>query len=209
MNIVTVRINGVEYNLKGDEREEYLHKVAGYVDKKVRELIESNPKLSTSSASILTAINTVDEYLKKQEEVHEAFEIVKKKEEQEKNYKQEIDILKQKILQLEAYVEELTVVLEEPKYKEQLEVKEKELEVTVKEIENITKEREVLQETCKKYMEENNILKAECKEYKFQVQSHKYKTIDLQNRLIEAQVELAKAKRQSYPFVSKEVTIKK
>lgn len=198
MNMVTVRINGVEYYLKGDEREEYLHKVAGYVDKKVRELIESNPKLSTSSASILTAINTVDEYLKKQEEVHEAFEIVKRKEEEEKNYKQEIDILKQKISQLEAYVEEIAVVLEEPKYKEQLEVKEKELEVTVK-------EREILQETCKRYMEENNILKAECKEYKFQMQSNKYKTIDLQNRLIEAQVELAKAKRQSYPFVSKEV----
>lgn len=202
MNIVTVRINGVEYNLKGEEREEYLHKVAGYVDKKVRELIESNPKLSTSSAAILTAINTVDEYLKKQEEVHEAFEIVKKKEEEAINYKQEIDILKQKISQLEAYVEEITVVLEEPKYKEQLEVKKKELEQKVKEI-------EILQETCKKYMEENNILKAECKEYKFQMQSNKYKTIDLQNRLIEAQVELAKAKRQSYPFVSKEVTIKK
>lgn len=209
MNIVTVRINGVEYNLKGNEKEEYLHKVAGYVDKKVRELIESNPKLSTSSAAILTAINTVDEYLKKQEEVHESFEIVKKKEEEEKNYKQEIDILKQKISQLEAYVEEITVVLEGPKYKEQLEIKEKELEVKEKDVENITKEREILQETCKKYMEENNMLKAQCNGYKFDLQSFKYKTIDLQNRLIETQVELTKAKRKSYPFVSKEVTIKK
>ncbi|MCS4522060.1 cell division protein ZapA [Clostridium botulinum] len=34
MNIITVKINGVEYNLKGEEQEDYLHKVARYVDKR-------------------------------------------------------------------------------------------------------------------------------------------------------------------------------
>ncbi len=69
MNIITVKINGVEYNLKGDEQEDYLHKVARYVDKKIADILENNPKLSTSSASILTAINAVDDGLKKEEQI--------------------------------------------------------------------------------------------------------------------------------------------
>nr|WP_278001134.1 cell division protein ZapA [Clostridium botulinum] len=69
MNIITVKINGVEYNLKGEEQEDYLHKVARYVDKKIADILDNNPKLSTSSASILTAINAVDDGLKKEEQI--------------------------------------------------------------------------------------------------------------------------------------------
>ena len=34
VNIVVVRINEVEYNLKGNEKREYLHGVTSHVDKK-------------------------------------------------------------------------------------------------------------------------------------------------------------------------------
>ena len=47
----------------------------------------------------------------------------------------------------------------------------------------------------KSNVETENKLKAENKELKFQVQSAKYKIIDLQNRLIDNQIDLAKAKK--------------
>ena len=38
MNTVTVKINGMEYNLKGKEDEKYLLEVADYVDGKFKEI---------------------------------------------------------------------------------------------------------------------------------------------------------------------------
>ena len=40
MNVITVKINGLEYNLKGEESEEYLHKVAIYADKKIKGILD-------------------------------------------------------------------------------------------------------------------------------------------------------------------------
>ncbi|MDV3426551.1 MAG: cell division protein ZapA [Bacillota bacterium] len=64
MNKVTVDIHGMEYNLKGEETEEYLIKLAKQVDGKIKKILSLNDKLSTASASILTAINATDEYFK-------------------------------------------------------------------------------------------------------------------------------------------------
>ncbi|WP_242949504.1 cell division protein ZapA [Clostridium pasteurianum] len=64
MSSVTVRVNNKEYKLKGDEREEYLHAVATYVDKKIKNIMENNSKLSTAEASILTALNLADDLFK-------------------------------------------------------------------------------------------------------------------------------------------------
>ena len=64
MNVVTIKINGNEYNLKGEEKEEYLHMVASYVDKKIKNIMGNNEKLSTSSAAILTALNLGDDMFK-------------------------------------------------------------------------------------------------------------------------------------------------
>ncbi len=63
-----VKINGIEYILKGYETEEYIHKVAICVDKKMQQIIENNPKLSTSMVSVLTALNLADELIKLREE---------------------------------------------------------------------------------------------------------------------------------------------
>ncbi|PSL97123.1 cell division protein ZapA, partial [Clostridium botulinum] len=103
MNIITVKINGVEYNLKGEEQEDYLHKVARYVDKKIADILENNPKLSTSSASILTAINAIDEGLKKEEQIE--------------NLQLEIDKLKKVQHHQNLKVEEIRNLLAEEKEK--------------------------------------------------------------------------------------------
>jgi len=56
-NKVEVRIAGKDYTLVGCESEEYIQKVALYIDKKMTEIMRMNNKLSTSMASVLTAVN--------------------------------------------------------------------------------------------------------------------------------------------------------
>ena len=64
MNTVTVKINGMEYNLKGKEDDEYLLKVSEYVDGKFKEVSSNNNKLSISSVAVLSALNIADELFK-------------------------------------------------------------------------------------------------------------------------------------------------
>ncbi|MDS1003597.1 cell division protein ZapA [Clostridium sporogenes] len=192
MNIITVKINGVEYNLKGEEQEDYLHKVARYVDKKIDSILDNNPKLSTSSASILTAINAVDEGLKKEEEIEKL--------------RLEIDKLKKVQHHENLKVEEIRKLLEEEQEKN------KNLEVqdgndSAKEykekLEKLQVQMELMEKTAKKYMEENNKLKIQNKELKFQLQSSKYKVLDLEKKLMDSQLNLAKEKKKSNPLTIK------
>jgi len=64
-----VRIGGREYMMKGVESEEYIHKVAIYVDKKISEVSKYQPNLSTSMTVVLTAINLADEVIRLKEQV--------------------------------------------------------------------------------------------------------------------------------------------
>lgn len=68
-NKVDVRIAGKDYTLKGVESEEYIQKIALYIDKKMNEVMRVNSKLSTSMASVLSAINVADDYFKSHDNV--------------------------------------------------------------------------------------------------------------------------------------------
>ncbi|HHV28384.1 cell division protein ZapA [Acetivibrio mesophilus] len=68
-NKVEVRIAGKDYTLVGIESQEYIQKVALYIDRKMNEIMRINSKLSTSMASVLTAINVADDYFKAHENV--------------------------------------------------------------------------------------------------------------------------------------------
>ncbi|MFZ5989161.1 MAG: cell division protein ZapA [Bacillota bacterium] len=68
-NKVDVRIAGKDYTLVGVESEEYIQKVALYIDKKMNAIMRTNNKLSTSMASVLSAINVADDYFKAHESV--------------------------------------------------------------------------------------------------------------------------------------------
>ena len=68
-NKVIVRINGREYAIRGSESEDYIHKVAIYVDKKMDEITRSHPPLSTTMLAILTALNLSNEILKQKDEI--------------------------------------------------------------------------------------------------------------------------------------------
>ncbi|GAA0718343.1 cell division protein ZapA [Clostridium malenominatum] len=194
MNIVSVWINGVEYNLKGNEKEEYLHRVASYVDKKLKNIMDNNSKLSTSSAAILTAVNAVDDMLKFQDSNQQLLNKLSLIEENEKKHINNIEDLKSRILELENLVQELQEKSQLKEYQEIL--KNKEIILS-----SVEKEKDELKGSCKKYLEENNNLKLKCKEYRFELQSSKYKVLDLQHKLIETEVKLAKEKKINNPLV--------
>ena len=58
---VTVNINGMSYNLKGDKDEKYLQGVANFVDGRIKEIISKKSDLSTTAATVLAAVNIADE----------------------------------------------------------------------------------------------------------------------------------------------------
>ena len=64
----TVVINNAEYRIVCEADEEYVRHVAYHVDKKMRELILRDKRLSTSMAAVLTAVNISDEYMQAQED---------------------------------------------------------------------------------------------------------------------------------------------
>jgi cell division protein ZapA len=62
-NKTVVRIAGKEYTLLADLPEEYIHKVAIYVDKKMSEVSRSRNNLSTAMIAVMAAINIADEVM--------------------------------------------------------------------------------------------------------------------------------------------------
>ncbi len=50
-----------EYNLRANENENYLKGIAGYVERRVREIASSAPQKSREEISILTCLNIADE----------------------------------------------------------------------------------------------------------------------------------------------------
>lgn len=63
-----VRIGGRDYTLVSEDSPEYVHRVAFYVDRKMKEVEEANPRLSISMTAVLTSLNIGDECLKEREE---------------------------------------------------------------------------------------------------------------------------------------------
>ncbi len=63
-----VEIFGQEYRIRGVGNPQYIHKIAGYVDKKMREIAHSSGILSQTRIAILAALNIADELYQEREE---------------------------------------------------------------------------------------------------------------------------------------------
>lgn len=61
MGSVEVIILGQKYTIKGDAPEEYIRKLATYVDTKLKEVNSSIPNVMPVKALILTSLNLADE----------------------------------------------------------------------------------------------------------------------------------------------------
>lgn len=63
-NRTKIRINGIEYTIAGYETEEYMQKVAKYVDNKMNEIKQKCFSLDSAMIAVLTAVNIADDNLK-------------------------------------------------------------------------------------------------------------------------------------------------
>lgn len=217
MNRVTIKINGVEYNLKGRENEEYLVKVANYVDSKVKDIQNASKGLSSTAVATLASLNIADELfkadieieslLKKNTSLEERNNTLKERikelkdsiEERDFNNLRIIEELKDKIKSLEenqnaeVLKDELNIKEKEIiEFKETLELKEK---YYINKIESLNEEYKVLSEECKKIKSNSEKLKLRYKENKFQLQNSKYRVLDLEKKLVDTRIDLAKEKK--------------
>ncbi|MCM3717875.1 cell division protein ZapA [Fictibacillus phosphorivorans] len=68
-NRTTVEIYGQRYVIAGTEPSSHIHLVADKVDLKMREIQSHNRFLDSKQLAVLTAVNTMSEYIKIKEEL--------------------------------------------------------------------------------------------------------------------------------------------
>lgn len=66
-NLVKVEILGREYTVKSDEEEERVQKIADYVNRKMKEVLQSVKTVSTLNVAILAAMNITSDYFDSEE----------------------------------------------------------------------------------------------------------------------------------------------
>lgn len=76
---LTVEIYGRQYTMRGNESASHMKAVASYVDDKMKEVAECNPRLDTARLAVLSAVNISDDYLKLKEEYNELLELIDEK----------------------------------------------------------------------------------------------------------------------------------
>ncbi|AUJ26047.1 cell division protein ZapA [Virgibacillus dokdonensis] len=76
----TVEIHNRTYTIIGTEPQNHIKLVASLVDQKMNEIQEANRQLDTTRLAVLTAVNTMNDYLKLKEEYASLLGSMKKKE---------------------------------------------------------------------------------------------------------------------------------
>jgi len=69
---IEVEIMGERVTLRTDEDEEHVRNVAGYVDRKMQEIVKATRPTAKSSIAMLAALNIADEYQRLKDQ-HDAF----------------------------------------------------------------------------------------------------------------------------------------
>ncbi len=77
----TVKIYGRSYKIVGKENSEHVRRVAGLVDEKMQEIHDVNKSLDTTSLAVLTAVNTMNDYIKLKEDYEVLQNLLEEKEE--------------------------------------------------------------------------------------------------------------------------------
>lgn len=181
MGLVVVKINGTEYNLKGHDNEDYLKKIAEYIDSKIKAVCDKNSKLSYNSAAVLAAMNVADELFNSKDEIKN---LQSGKVELEKKYRTlegENSKVKEELMEMNQEV----LTLSENNSKELME----KLEEYKLQVERLEKQYEKSQKLNKALLERN-------KDVNFQLNNYKYKVLDLERKYMDINLNLARAKNQ-------------
>jgi cell division protein ZapA len=75
-NEVHVQIFGTGYTIRGEEDQEYIQRVAAYVDQKMRDINEKLPVASLAKVAVLASLNLADELFREREERRRLVETV-------------------------------------------------------------------------------------------------------------------------------------
>ncbi len=185
MNKVTVNIQGLEFTLKGEGSEEHLTRIGRTVDDLISTMIQSNRKLNVSTAAILTSCNLVDGKFKMEEGLAA-------QDEKEAAFEREKDVLKAEIANLKQSLTEKDRIIEGLSVEESKGLKQKDNEIV-----KLNTELQLLKDSAKEYRDDNEQLSKLNKELKFELQSYKYKVLDLQNKLFENQMTITKDKKEN------------
>lgn len=183
MNKVTVRIIGQDYVLKGDEEEEYLKKVGFEVNDLVESIKSRNMNIDTSSAAVLAAVNAMDQSFKNKAKLDQLKENKGTVYHEVKVQKEHASELEATLSKLEKDYERVTTELntlkaEKDDLRHHREKETKRLEIELR----------LTQDSAKEYRDENQSLSKLNKEIRFELQSYKYKVLELQKKLFDLEL---------------------
>lgn len=185
-NKVIVRINGSEYTLMGEESEDYLFSIANYVDKKVKEILQSNSKHSTTSAAILTSLTLADDLFKARREIEMQKSSLRAPEEKMKEFQREYDELKLAYMSLSKEYEEL---------KKLQESKDEDLNNLKEEYNKIYKSYMDKNDEYEKLLKEATYVKEQNQTLESKLQENDTHIQNLKDQLLENQIELVKIRK--------------
>ncbi|MFD1018972.1 cell division protein ZapA [Thalassobacillus hwangdonensis] len=81
---ITVEIHNRPYTIVGNEQPHRVRMVASLVDQKMHEIHEANNRLDTTKLAVLTAVNTMNDYIELKEQFNELLDYLDKLEEKER-----------------------------------------------------------------------------------------------------------------------------
>lgn len=191
-----MRINGTEYSIKGNETEEHLRKVGTTVNKMIESILEKNYMISTQSAAVLAAMNAVDEKLKAEERLLSVKSQAGSAESGAATLTKEINDLRQEIERLRSENLSLMSAVEEKKN-----IAGDDILAKDKEIKRLETELHLTSESAREYRDDNEHISKMNKELKFELQSYKYKVLDLQKKLFDTQINQVKDKKERNPVI--------
>ena len=99
-NRVTVTVGGLKYTLLASEGEDYIHRVADYVNEKLGQTSRAG-KFSQMECAVLTAINIADDRFKEQEASENLRRQIKELLEESSRLKRELSETKREIFKLQ------------------------------------------------------------------------------------------------------------
>lgn len=79
---ITVEIYGRTYTIIGNADKNHMRLVASTVDDKMKEIYQANKSLDTTRLAVLTAVNTINDYLKLEADYEALLKKIAEKEEQ-------------------------------------------------------------------------------------------------------------------------------
>ena len=91
MNRVSVKIDGVDYQIAGEKNEAEIVKVAKYIHGELKNISKAAPSLSKTSAAILTSVNIADKLFDRDREIEELKKEIYQMKETDSNKNEEVE----------------------------------------------------------------------------------------------------------------------